>query len=109
MLKPDFVIWLLFAIPVFIGIVLFFNSAWHRKLVKAYANYDNNRPRPRPCIHSIVFRKQLHGESYFQAYKHARCTGNNIIINGLNDNRGTLCMNCAKLLCGDHNCICKGH
>jgi hypothetical protein len=29
----------------------------------------------RPCNHSLAARRHLHGESYFQSYKHTNCTG----------------------------------
>lgn len=105
MLQSKFVIELLFAIPVLVGVVFFMNQGWQQKAKAIQIVGDPSSIRP--CRHALQDRRQLYGERDYQEFKGARCVGNNPVIRGVQDNEGTLCTNCHKFICACSSCICR--
>jgi hypothetical protein len=83
-----------------------YSSAFYRKML----SIEGPSKQKNTCNHPFTSRRHLFGEVDFHAYRNARCTGQNRVIQGVQDNNCSKCteQHChGKLFCGDNSCICR--
>lgn len=83
-------------------------KVWEYKVLHPFENERLLSYKKNPCFHPIVRRRHLMGDADFQFFKNRRCSGNNPVIRGIDDNKGALCTGClSKFFCADPKCSCK--